>query len=69
MSEVEKIRRYIEREKVSASVRYDMNMKECMELSKQVYAGMIEQAEVIALAFDYGRAKGYRAGKAEAQRG
>lgn len=69
MSEIEKIKRYIEREKLSASVKYDMNMSECMALSKQVYEGMMGQIEVIALAFDYGRAKGYRAGKEKVQCG
>lgn len=69
MSEIEKIKRYIEREKLSTCVKYDMSMAECKALSTQAYEKKISQLEVIALAFDYGRAKGYRAAKAEAQRG
>lgn len=66
MSEIEKISRYIElTENVGANRSYQMNMLEILELRKMAE----DQAySALALAFDYGKAKGYRAAKAEARR-
>lgn len=61
MSEIEKMKRYIERTKVK-----DENDTFCMRGRDVVtllsYGG---QADAIMLAFDYGKAKGYQAAKAE----
>lgn len=60
MTDVEKIRRYIERTGVKFPAAYDMNMGELDALR-----GM-SIFEALYLAFDYGRAKGYRySGKEE----
>ena len=67
MSEIEKMRRYIERTKMRTSDTgpYKMNLMEAFELAHKAldYHGL--PIEVISLAFDYGKAKGYRAAKAE----
>lgn len=59
----ERIERYIERTRLpySLSVRYDCYPQELIAL-------LVENRpfEAMALAFSYGRAKGYRAAKAEA---
>lgn len=68
MSEIEKIQRYVERMKLDVSKRYDMNMIEGLELSNAAYTAKALPLEVITLAFNYGRAKGYRAAKTEARR-
>lgn len=65
MSEIKKIRRYVEREKISQNHRYNMNMIEGLELSKAAYESKDLPLGIIVLAFNYGRAKGYRAAKAE----
>lgn len=63
MSEIEKIQRYVERsKKFPEGTPYQMNLLEAFSLtnmSREV--GM----DAICLAFEYGRAKGYRAAKAE----
>jgi len=69
MSEIEKIKRYIERAELKVSARYDMNMAECKELSRQTNGSSVIPLDIITLAFDYGRVKGYRAAQAEARRG
>lgn len=68
MSEIEKIKRYIELTKIRNPIRYDMDITEGLELSKQAYDSTDMPLEIIVLAFEYGRAKGYRAAKAEEQR-
>lgn len=67
MSEIEKMKQYIERTKMgqSKSGPYQMNMKEALELAHQVIESVDFPIEVITLAFNYGKAKGYRAAKAE----
>lgn len=65
MSEIEKMKRYIERTKMNAPTAYGMNMHEVFELSKQAYGCGELPIEIIDLAFNYGKAKGYRAAKAE----
>lgn len=60
MSEIEKMRRYIERTKANISSCYEMDFLEVHELKQEADA-----IDAIYLAFLYGRAKGYRAAKAE----
>ena len=60
MSEIERINRYIERTKVKESVKNEMKASEWISISKN---GSV--LEAIALAFNYGRAKGYRAAMSE----
>lgn len=67
MSEIEKMKRYIERTKMDKNYRFCMNFKEAVELSHMMRDTAIP-AEIISLAFDYGKAKGYRSAKAEARR-
>lgn len=64
MSEIEKIKRYIEQAGLpySLSVRYDCYPQELIEMLAET-----RPFEAMALAFSYGRAKGYRAAKAEAR--
>lgn len=59
MSEIEKIQRYIEKTGFE-DTRYSMNYHEASTLARRAKE---EPFEMIALAFDYGCAKGYRAGK------
>lgn len=64
MSEIEKMQRYIERtKKFPKTSRYQLNWKELMLLSSDC-----DTAMAICLAFDYGKAKGYRAAKAEVRK-
>lgn len=65
MSEIEKIKRYIERTKVSNTDCYKMNVCEVFELASKAKCGGDEAFSVIETAFNYGRAKGYRAAQAE----
>lgn len=65
MSEIEKMKRYIERTKMNVPTAYGMNVAEAFELSKQAYVCGDLPIEMISLAFDYGKAKGYRAAKTE----
>ena len=67
MSEIEKMKRYIERTNMGAknSFQYAMNIREAFELAHMAHAGDTLSVEAISMAFDYGRAKGYRAAKAE----
>lgn len=67
MSEIEKMQRYIKRTKLKESDTgpYKMNMVEAFELVHQARKSDTLFIEMIALAFEYGKAKGYRAAKAE----
>ncbi len=67
MNEIEKIQRYIERTggKFQRETHYRMNLQELFGLSNILAEDTVG---AICLAFDYGRAKGYRAAKAEARR-
>jgi len=67
MSEIEKIQRYIKRTggKFQRETYYRMNLQELFGLSKILEE---DTTGAICLAFDYGRAKGYREAKAEARR-
>lgn len=67
MTELEKIKRYISETIKSPMEKYDMSYSECLEIKNQSKSeGLVEG---IALAFEYGRAKGYRAAKAEMRNG
>lgn len=61
MSEIEKIQRYIELTNVPEDVRYQICIAEVLDLRM-----LAEEFPVrsVCLAFDYGRAKGYRMAKA-----
>lgn len=61
MTEIEKMKKYIERTKlnISATRPYQANAKEILAISD------MPSFDAINLAFAYGRAKGYRAAKAE----
>lgn len=67
MTEIEKIQRYVDKHGISRNSRYGMNVIEGLELSKAAYEAKDLPLEIIVLAFNYGRAKGYRAAKAEAR--
>lgn len=64
MSEIEKMKRYIERTHMSKGYNYCLVYGEAVELLHTV-TDTNSLFEIIALAFDYGKAKGYRAAKAE----
>ncbi len=61
MSEIEKMKRYIERTKINEQIQDRYGMKMC-EWRALVKVG--SPVDVAALAFEYGQAKGYRAAKA-----
>ena len=67
MTEIEKMKRYIERTKMDVKnpIQYAMNLSEAFELAKQAINCGDLPVEMISLAFDYGKAKGYRAAKAK----
>lgn len=66
MSEIGKIQRYIDLtgKKYPDGTPYQMNINELFALS---HLAEKDVAGAIYLAFEYGRAKGYRAAKKEAQ--
>ena len=63
MSEIEKMRRYIEKYKVPRTPRYDASINEIIAIASEM-----SPMEAANFAFVYGRAKGYRAAKAEGRR-
>lgn len=65
MSEIEKMKRYIERTKLNKHDRFYLDMAEAFELANQARESDDFPLEIISLAFNYGKAKGYRAAKAE----
>lgn len=63
MSEIEKIQRYVARtKKFPEGTPYQMNLLEAFSLADMSHEAAID---AICIAFEYGRAKGYRAAKAE----
>ncbi len=60
MSEIEKVQRYISKNKAPSNPRYDANLNEIFAIAHEM-----SPVEAVNLAFTYGRAKGYRAAKAE----
>ena len=67
MSELEKMQRYIEQTKMNEADNYCLVYREAVELL-QTATDTNSMVEIIAFAFNYGKAKGYRAAKAEARR-
>lgn len=65
MSEIEKMKRYIERTKMNKADNYCLVYQEAVGLCNAARRNGDSLMDVIALAFDYGKAKGYRAAKAE----
>ncbi len=65
MSEIEKMKRYIERTKMKKADGFYLDMVEAFELTILALNSDDFPLEVISLAFNYGKAKGYRAAKAE----
>lgn len=67
MSEIEKLQRYIDRTNGAfpRGTPYQMNINEMFALAHMAAENV---TEAICLAFDYGRAKGYRAAKKEVRR-
>lgn len=63
MTEMEKMKRYIELTNATISDRYEIGLLEVSELNRAK-----DWIDAIYLAFLYGRAKGYRAAKAEGRR-
>ncbi len=63
MSEIEKMKRYIERsKKFPMGTPYQMNLLEAFTLADM---SAESATDAVCLAFEYGRAKGYRAAKVE----
>ena len=60
------IQQYVDRYNLQ-NQRYDLTMIEGLELSRVAYEATDLPLGIIVLAFNYGRAKGYRAAKAEAR--
>ena len=65
MTEIEKMKRYIERTNLDDGGRYKIGLHEAFELARQAYKLNDLPIEIISLAFNYGKAKGYRAVKKE----
>lgn len=66
MSEIEKIKRYIQRTRLKEDDGYYLNIAEAMELTAEAaHNNSTAVANIINLAFNYGKAKGYRAAQAE----
>ena len=65
MSEIEKMQQYIERTRLDDGGRYKIGMHEAFELARRGHTLDSLPSEIIDLAFNYGKAKGYRAAKAE----
>ena len=64
MSEIEKMKRYIERTKMGRADNYCLAHCEVLEMLNTA-TDVNGIFHVIGLAFNYGKAKGYRAAKAE----
>lgn len=67
MTEIEKMKQYIERTNMNKKAVhfYPLSLSEALELKQKVRESYFYTDEVISLAFNYGKAKGYRAAKAE----
>lgn len=67
MSGIEKIQRYIEltETKFIRGTPYQMHMDELLSLR---HMSREDVSDALCLAFDFGRAKGYRAAKAEVEK-
>lgn len=65
MSEIEKMERYIKRTKLDKNDRFFLTTPEAFELAHKAFADTDFPIETIVLAFNYGKAKGYRAARAK----
>lgn len=65
MSEIERMQRYIERTKMKGADNYCLVYGEAVEMIQVGQDTIDGLFDVISLAFNYGKAKGYRAAKAE----
>lgn len=65
MSEIQKMRQYIERTKAPYNIRYALDLSQSFALIDMSQETAIE---AFTLAFQYGLAKGYRMAKAEAKK-
>ena len=65
MTEIEKMKRYIERTKMDKNDRYYLGHVEVFAMLEKAHQNGDFPLDMIALAFNYGKAKGYRAAKAE----
>lgn len=61
MSEIEKMQRYIDRTKFNS---HDYSMR-CREVDALFALSNVALYDTIVMAFNYGKAKGYRAAKAQ----
>lgn len=70
MTAIEKMKGYIDRTQMKESLAtpYSLSLAEVFELATRANSSIDLSVEMIALAFDYGKAKGYRAAKAEAKK-
>lgn len=65
MTQIDKIKRYIARTRMPDNRRYDMNIIETLELAGTAQEDGSNGIDAVVIAFEYGKAKGYRAAKAE----
>lgn len=65
MDKIEKMKKYIERTKLKENDGFALGMQEALELTMRARDSKDFPLEIIDLAFKYGKAKGYRAAKAE----
>lgn len=65
MTEIEKMKRYIERTPMKRAENYCLVFRELLEVMEMGGASPDGLFDAMALVFDYGKAKGYRAAKAE----
>ena len=65
MSEIEKMKRYISRTKLDKNDRFYLSWPEADELARAAVQTKDEAITAVSLAFEYGKAKGYRAAEAE----
>lgn len=65
MTEIEKMKKYIERTKLDKNDRFCLSWPEAVEMSGEAVQTKDAAFRIITLAFNYGKAKGYRAAKAE----
>ena len=65
MSEIEKMKRYISRTKLDKNDRFYLSWSEAGELARAATQTKDDAITAVSLAFEYGKAKGYRAAEAE----
>lgn len=65
MTEIERMQRYIERTPMKRAENYCLVFRELLEVMEMGGASPDGLFAAVGLAFNYGKAKGYRAAKAE----